>query len=293
MKKHSCRRGYGAREAAGFTLVEILVAEAIFLILLVVVIQLIFGVIETAASQKKRMDSLEDARQSLDRLSLDWSGRVRRSDVKGAFARDAAVPYNAQIGFLTEIPAYSGARHLSWVSYGVNAIPQVNQGSKPTSTLGMVRGILGYNWSASDGAANPLMTFPAGASTPSSGTPTVEPLANTVFRFEFCFLQQVPTVPSATTTSPLTVNNALDLTSPTLVGVVVTVAALDQQSRQILTSDQVISLAKALPKIGEGANAQTVWLATINSNGFAATAGVPQTVASAVRVFQRILYIKE
>src|SRR5260221_13798237 len=133
MKKHSGRRGYRPKGSAAFTLVEILVAEAIFLILMFVVIQLIFGIIQTAATQKKRMDSLGDARQSLDRLSLDWAGRVRRSDVTGVFTRQTAAATNApnaQINFTTQVLAYSGARHLAWVSYAVNNITQVTQGSQ-------------------------------------------------------------------------------------------------------------------------------------------------------------------
>jgi type II secretory pathway pseudopilin PulG len=285
MKKHFCRETNRSR---GFTLVEILVAEAIFLVLLFVVIQLIFGVIQTAEAQKKRMDALGDERQSLDRLSLDWAGRVRRSDVTGIFTKQSG---NDQISFLTQVQAYSGARHLAWVTYQVNTVSQVIKGSQTSSTSALMRGILGYNWASSDttGAANPLMTFPL--ATPTLAASNYEPLANTVFRLEFCFLQQVP---AGSVTTPFTVNNALNLNSPTLVGVVVTVAALDQQSRQILTQSQLTSLASALPRVTtDGQNPQSVWLTAINGSGFATAAGVPQTVASAVRVFQRILYIKE
>lgn len=287
MKKHFYHRGNGAKNETGFTLVEILVAEAIFLILLVVVMQLIFGVLETAASQKKRMDSLEDARQSLDRLSQDWTARVRRGDINGLFTPNAG---NDQISFPTQVQAYSGTRHLAWVTYGVNDVKQVNQGSQNTLTPALVRSITGYNWLSSEGA-NPWMVFPV--STPSATTTVPDPLANTIFRFEYCFLQQVPTIPTATTTSAFTVNSALTLNSPSLVGIVVAVAALDQQSRQILTPAQLTSLTGALADVVDGQNPQSIWLSAINGNGFAAKAGVPQSVAGAVRVYQRILYVKE
>jgi type II secretory pathway pseudopilin PulG len=299
MKTNSLRRERRAREKVAFTLVEVLVAEAVFLILMLVVVQLIFGVIQTAATQKKRMDSLDDARQSLDRLSLDWSGRVRRSDVLGAFSRQTASSQNspnAQISFLTQVQAYSGARHLSWVNYAVTNMTQVNQGSQGTTTPALVRSIIGYNFSAADGGSVPLMTFPAGASAPATGTPTVEPLANTVFRVEYCFLQQIPaTVPPATTTSAFT-TNSLSLNSTNLVGVVVAVAALDQQSRQVLTQSQLVALGNALPNVNDGQSPQAVWTSSINNGTFAAAAkaaGVPPVVANAVRVFQRVLYLNE
>ncbi len=303
MKERAHRREYRRVSSAAFTLVEVLVAEVVFLILMLVVVQLIFGVIQTAATQKKRMDSLDDARQSLDRLSLDWTSRVRRSDLPGAFTRQTASATNApnaQISFLTQAQAYSGARHLAWVTYEVNNITQVNQGSQSTSTPALERGILGYNWALSDGTPNPLMTFPSGASAP-LGTATIEPLANTVFRVEYCFLQKVPaTVPPATTTSAFTTNFSLYLNSPNLVGIVVAVASLDQQTRQNLTQSQLVALGNALPSVSDGQDPQAQWTTSINNGSFvsaAVSAGVPQATAQnaarAVRVFQRILYTNE
>jgi type II secretory pathway pseudopilin PulG len=301
MKKRVCRWENGARGSAGFTLVELLVAEVVFLILMFVVVQLIFGVLQSAAVQKKRMDVLDDARQALDRLSLDWSARVRRSDVLGSFTRQpgssSSAP-NAQISFLTQAQAYSGARHLSWVTYEVDNLTQVNQGGQATLTPALARGILGYNWSSTDsgGGANPLMTFPTGNIAP-AGTPTVEPMANNVFRFDYCFLQKAPAaVPPATTSSAFTTNPSLYLNSSNLVGVVVAVAALDQQSRQILSQSQLVKLGNALPAVPDGQSPETAWTATLNDGTFAAAvkaAGVPQSVAGAVRVFQRVLYISE
>jgi len=303
MKKTAYRRKIGNDRTVAFTLIEVLVAEAVFLILMLVVVQLIFGVIQTAAAQKKRMDTLDDARQSLDRLSLDWSGRVRRSDVLGAFSRQTASAQNApnaQISFLTQAQAYTGARHLSWVSYGITNITQVNQGSQTTTTPALVRGIIGYNWLSGDapkdinGTSLPLMTFPAAA--PSLAATDYEPLANTVFRVEYCFLQQVPaTVPPATTTSAFT-TNSLSLNSTNLVGIVVAVAALDQQSRQLLNQSQLVTLGNALPAVADGQSPQAVWTTTINNGAFTSAAtnsGIPASAANAVRIFQRILYINE
>ncbi|HEX4140256.1 MAG TPA: type II secretion system protein [Candidatus Methylacidiphilales bacterium] len=287
-----------------FTLVEVLVAEAIFLILLLVVMQLIFGALQATTAQKKRMDELGDARQSLDRLSLDWTGRVRRSDLLASFSRQVVSSTNAanaQISFFTQEPAYSGARHLSWVSYAINNITQVNQGSQTTTSPALERGILGYNWAASDptGAANPLLTLPASAPT---GTVTFDPLASTVFRFDYCFLQQVTT----TGTSPFTTNNPSDtanpadpnvnLSSTNIVGIVVAVASLDQQSRQIVSQAQLVTMGQSLPAITNGGTPQAQWVSAINTGTYATSvksAGVPTSVANAVHVYQRILYVND
>jgi prepilin-type N-terminal cleavage/methylation domain-containing protein len=300
MNGSPCRHIRDRRYRQGFTLVELLVAEVVFLVLMFIVVQLIFSVLGTAGAQKKQMDMLDDARQSLDRLSLDWSARVRRSDVLGDFTHQAASGSgagNAQISFLTQVQAYSGARHLSWVTYQVGNVPQVNQGSQNITAPALERSIIGYNFSATDpSAGNPLLVFPAGSGAP-AGTPTVEPLASTVFRFDYCFLQQAPaTVPPATTTSAFTINPALSLASSSLEGVVVSVAALDQQSRQILSQSQLIQLGNALPAVPDGESPQAVWTTSINNGTFrqaAAAAGIPASAAAAVCVFQRILYVNE
>jgi type II secretory pathway pseudopilin PulG len=294
------------RGAIAFTLVEVLVAEAIFLILLVLVVQLIFGVVTTAGTEKKRMDALGDARQSLDRLSLDWASRVRRSDGTGSLTTSGSgttmsfttqgniIGYftkqagNDQLSFLSQVQSYTGSRRLSWLSYQIGTITQVIQGSQSSSTSALERGIYPYNWTGSS-----TLAFPAAV--PIFAANNYEPLANTVFRIEFCFLQQVPA--GSTGVSPFTVDAANTLGSTNLAGVVVAVAALDQQSRQLLTQTQLSSLANALPRVTvDGLNPQAVWSTNMASGAFAtaaASAGIPKTVANSVRIYQRILYTKE
>jgi type II secretory pathway pseudopilin PulG len=292
------KNGRPTNHTVAFTLVEVVVAEAIFLILLLVVVQLIFSALQTTATQKKRMDELGDARQSLDRLSLDWVNRVRRNDIYASFSRQTASSTNAanaQVSFFSQVQAYSGARHLAWVTYAVNNVEQVTQGSQSVTAPGLERGVVGYNWSANDssGTANPLMVFPP--QTPSVAS-TFDPLANTVFRFDYCFIQQVPAPSTATTTSAFTTNSALTLTSTNLVGIVVAVASLDQQSRQILNQAQLVELGNALPAIADGQTPQAQWVNTINNGTFAATArssGIPASAANAVHVYQRILYVND
>lgn len=271
-----------------FTLVEVLVAEAVVLILLAVVMQLIFGVAQTAQGQRRRLESLGEERQSLDRLNLDWTARVRRSDISAQFTKQAG---NDQIGFLTQVQSYDGKRQLAWVSYQVGTVNQTLKGSQVAQTSALERGILGYNWSPSDPAPsdNPVLSFPF---TPPALN-NLEPLSEAIFRLEFCLLQKVPADQPAA--SVYTVNSALNLNSTNLVGIVVAVASLDQQSRQLISQQQLLALADALPRVTvEGQNPQSLWLPVISHNAdLAAAAGVPKNVAAAVRVFQRILYIQE
>jgi type II secretory pathway pseudopilin PulG len=293
-----------------FTLVEVLVAEAIFLILLLVVMQLIFGALQTTTAQKKRMDELGDARQSLDRLSLDWSSRVRRSDILASFGHLTASSTNAanaQISFLSQVQAYANssgapARHVSWVTYCINNIAQTTQGSQSTTGPALARGILGYNFSGSDptGTLNPMLSFPGTAPT---ATVTFDPLANTVFRFDFCYLRAV--TGGSSSLSPFTINNPtsstgtdtpVNLSSSNLVGIVVAVASLDQQSRQLVSQAQLVAMGNALT-ITDGQTPQTTWVNAINNGTFSTTvksgSNVPINVANAVHVYQRIIYVND
>ncbi len=293
------------KRVVAFTLVEVLVAEAIFLVLLLLVMSLIFGALQTTTAQKKRMDELGDARQSLDRFSLDWSNRVRRTDVLASFSRPPATANNAanaQISFFSQVQAYTGARHLSWITYAVTNVAQVNQGSQNVTTPALVRGILGFNWSAADpsGSGNPLLTLPP---TTPTATSTFDPLANTVFRFDYCFLQQVTSTPG---TSPFTTNNPTDLanaadpnvnlTSTNFVGVVIAVASLDQQSRQLVNQAQLVTMGNSLAAITNGGTPQGQWVSALNNGTYATAvkaAGIPAPVANAVHVYQRILYVND
>ena len=288
-----------------FTLVEVLVAEAIFLILLLVVMQLIFGALQTTTAQKKRMDELGDARASLDRLSLDWSARVRRSDILASFGHltpSSTNAANAQISFLSQVQAYSGARHMSWVSYGINNIAQVTQGSQTTTGPALERGILGYNFSGADptGTLNPLLSLPG---TVPTSTVTFDPLANTVFRFDYCYLRAVPG--GTSTLTPFTINNPtsatptdsnVNLSSSNLIGIVVAVASLDQQSRQLVSQAQLVAMGNALT-ITDGQTPQASWVTAINNGTFSTTvksgSNVPTSVANAVHVYQRIIYVND
>jgi len=273
----------------GFTLVELVLAQAIFLVVLAVVFELIVNLTQNAQSQKNKMDSLGDARQALDRISLDWAARVRRQDVTAAensqisFLKQAG---NDQINFLSQVGSYSGARNLAWVSY------QVTSGTSPSdpNAYTLQRSAIGYNWTATPQL---ISSGTSGFTPPStSGTNTFETLGNTVFRCEFCFLvQQSGTAPV------YSVDPTITLDSSNLVGVVVTIASLDQQNRELISSTQLANLVAALTDITtSGSSPQSVWVPIITSTGatgLASKAGIPAKVAGAVRVYQRILYTAE
>ena len=80
----------------------------------------------------------------------------------------------------------------------------------------------------------------------------------------------------------------------------VAVACLDPGSRKLVTDMDVLAEALDDPNLSTSAAVPTTdtaqlaaarWQRSIESPGFAARAGVPQVVAGAVRVYQRIFYL--
>jgi prepilin-type N-terminal cleavage/methylation domain-containing protein len=272
------RSSHGSPESdkRSFTLIEMLVAMVIFLILIVLTAQVFNAVSRSILGQQQRMDSLGEARFALDRLSLDWSARVKRPDVTGSFLSQ---PGNDQISFVSQVPAFTGTRDMSVVTYRIGT-------NSTTGLPELDRGVLGYNLFSTDSAPenNPLLTFPF------TGVPTItsaadfEQISQAVFRIEFCFLTQ----PNGSSTSLFT-THSLNLNSTNFAGIVVAVAALDLKSQKILTAAQMATLTSALPDVANGVDPQSLWLQQINSSTFAATAGVPVVTAGAVRVYQRVL----
>lgn len=316
---------YVANTENAFSLVELLTAMSISVVLVAMMTHMIGTVTHMTVSQKQSMDSLGETRSALDRISLDWAARVRRSDVwmtgtgnfisqstNGPSTSGTALTSgsnmfgNDTIRFLSQVPAFDGTRKLAVVGYRIN----------PSSHT-LERGVLGYNVKKTDPLTNPshinpvLEFYPPSTTAPGSETsipigmlpgfataPDVttvpdipnssdfEQLSGNIFRIEFCYLRK--TITSGTVTSVLSVIPPAPF-STDLIGVVVTIATLDENSRKILSNDQMVSLTKALPDAAEGDDTQSKWITTINKPGFAATAGIPITASSAVRVYQRIL----
>ena len=208
-----------------------------------------------------------------------------RAHAAALFTKQAG---NDQIALLSQVTSYDGTRRLAWVAYQVGTNTQVTAGSQTNSSYALNRGLVSYNWTSTDSGGYSLLTFPFVPSSIYVDQTNYEPLANTVFRMEFTFLA------NTTNASPYTANTSLNLTSTNLVGVVVAVAALDQRSRQIVTQAQLTTLANALTDVtSDGQDPQSLWLPILEGTNFAATAGVPQSVAAAVHVFQRTFYLKE
>lgn len=252
----------------GFTLIEVMVAFAVFLLLVLLVTQLITETSRNTVRENNKMDALGDTRQALDRFGLDWAARVRRADVDWQVSQGAD---NDAVTLLSQVPAYEGARKLAAVSYRINA-----------DTLVLERGTLGYDW---DGTGAKL-SFSTNATVPNvPAGASYETLSPTIFRMSLSFLDKQS---GRWTNAP---PGALN--SDQLGGVVVSVAALDERNRGLLSNTQLKALSAALGDPVGTNNPLTVWTEKLNDPGFASGLGLPLSAVGEVRLHQRIFYREE
>ncbi len=309
--------------AAGFTLVEMLVAIAALSILVLVVAQLLNSSGAVIALGTKHMGADLQARLVFDRMAADFGAMVMREDVDCVFSPQTG---NDSLFFYGEGPSYAPLTGsstqqstVSLIGYRINSSYQLERLGKYLTWDGASAGG-GSTQPGSiifltplNGQADPTTTIPVnwsgvlGSAPYGGGTDSsYHVLAEGVFRLEICYLikgsnglfsySQSP--PSLSATNVYAVNlgdNALhDLSS--ISAIVVALAVLDDASLKLIPSLSDLSQQFPDPQAADLAASPPVlmlqsWENKLASTGFAAKAGIPQSVASQVRIYQRIFYL--
>jgi len=202
----------------GFTIVELLVSIAVLTIIVAFVAQLMNSATLTSTGSRKHMDADASARLIFDRMADDFAGMVKRPDVNYIFYKNGngrTTGSNDAMFFYSEAPAYSsGTTNLSsaaLLGYRINTGNTYYPGVPVLERLGQ-----NLTWDQPNPGATPsdtapggmvFMTYPAGSSTPATGStlvtnwttligsppftqqdPAYHVLSDQVFRMEICFL---------------------------------------------------------------------------------------------------------
>ncbi|MBN8709115.1 MAG: prepilin-type N-terminal cleavage/methylation domain-containing protein [Verrucomicrobia bacterium] len=283
--RHGGPRGAGSRRRsrAGFTIVEMLVAMAVFAMLLVLITMLFKNASALVMANSKRLDADIQARQLLDRMAVDFAQMLKRDDVD-YYMKSSAAPQagNDQMAFFSEVPGYfasttSPQSPFSLVAYRVN---ETASSGRAHSIERLGKGLL---WSGvSDPGAKmaflPLTIkglWPQAAD--GSSDTDYEQLGTDIFRFEYFYLLKDGT---------LSVDFPKSITD--VAGICVVVAVIDPKSRTIVTDDQLTTLAGRMAdfdssmKTGE---LEKKWRDAIDSSN------LPKASLSAVRVYGRTFYL--
>jgi Tfp pilus assembly protein PilV len=262
------------RGTAGFTLAELVVSVGVLVVLVLLFTQLLNSTASITTLGHKQMDADSQARQLLDRMAIDFTQMIKRSDVsyywKGGTG--GSQPGNDQMAFYCAVPGYYSTTTsttqspISLIAYRIN--PQ-NQAER----LG--KGLL---WNGVSLNEAPLVFWQAiVAPTDTDYATSGEIIAPQVFRFEYCYL--------------LT-NGTLSITPPgisSMAAIIVDIAVIDPKSKVLLTGAQVTSLAGQLVDYAAGmvpGQLRNNWQNTLNAN-----TTLPRPALSGVRLYERFFYL--
>lgn len=248
--------------AAGFSILEILVAAAVLVIVGLVLMGLTESTMKVTSLSHRRMTADAGARQALDRIGADFDRLVYRPDLPDLIEKNEG---NDRLVFFTVAEGYDGDRGVSLVSYDA-----------PEHALR--RGAQGFTWTNGSGSAGPLKFNAAAVDViPASN---FEVLAEDVFRFEVAFLLSDGSL----------VNRADRLvagsTGPAVQALVVGLVALDRSARKLLTAGQEENLAACFTDAGDGKDLLQQWEGATDGKDF------PPPVLNSLRTYQRYYYLK-
>ncbi len=245
----------------------------------------------TMASTNKHLNADDQARMVFDRMQMDLTRMLRRSDVYFQFTK---LNGNDQCTFYSETPGYFPTSTSTPLESNVSLISyQFN----PAYPYQLERLSQGCQWTE-------IAFTPSTSGTFSTTNPT-HVLSNAVFRMELAFLEKVSdTSFQITTTAPTPGSQAFQ----SCYGIMVAIAVLDPTSQKMMTAGNYTTLIAALPDyIGtqtislsttSSPTAATIdpivssWQTALNASTFAQTAGVSAAAARQVRIYQRIIYLQ-
>ena len=265
------------RRKGGFTLVELLVSMAVLVLIVVITAQIVSSIMQVIGLSTGHMDALTQTNVAMNRLDTDLQRALWRQDLLPYAGNNTG---NDAFCLYSGVPAYSGDRPLSLVAYRV----QVSGSGTGTSPV-LQRGTIGSSWSAASPAP---VTFLTGTTATDAST-GIQPadwqtIAPAVFRMEVVFIDRNT---GGFKSKPSSVNWS-DVN-----GMLVTMAALDMQTRQMLGPNQATIMAKLALELKDfdgtvpvpvPVDAQWQQVALLNPK----IDGMPPAVQGKLRIVQRL-----
>jgi hypothetical protein len=282
-------------------LAELLVTVGALVVLMLLFTQLFNNAATVTTLGHKQMDADSGARELLDRMAIDVTNMVKRSDVYyhlktpagGANPDCPSTECGTQAGndemaFYSHVPGYypsdsTGSQQgsVSLVGYRINS-------SATTLANKMERLGAGLVWnavSASNVPYNPVLFWTAlnPWSSANVSASTLDIVGPNVFRFEYYYLLKNGNVSSTPWYTGSTVNGMQGVAA-----IVADIAVVDPRSRGILTNAQVTTLAGILSDYnGQAPGALlSAWRNAMNAN-----TSLPRAALSSIRLYERYLYL--
>jgi prepilin-type N-terminal cleavage/methylation domain-containing protein len=275
-----------------FTIVELLVSVAVLAVLVLLVSRLFSSAASIITSGNKRMDADAQLRPVFDRMAVDFSQMVKRSDVDYYVkSLSNAQAGNDQIAFYSTVAGYypsSGSQSpTSVVSYRINS----TLGSTTFSKLErMSKGLV---WNGVSTTNTPVVFLPLTisatwpAATNGNLDSDYELIGPYIFRFEYSYLLKngnVSITPWDTSAGHTSVSGMQDVAA-----VSVCIAAMDQKSRVLISDSQLTTLAGRLNDFTGSmrpGDLLSQWQTVLDG-----ITDIPRPSVSAVRIYERYFYL--
>ena len=264
-----------------FSLVEVLVAMAIFLCMAVMVASIVGGVSQIAGQSQRRMSVDGGVRQSLSRISADFSRAIIRSDLPFRIEKK---PGNDGLIFLAAAEGYSAGRGITMLGYQVTNA-SLQRGAEATAWTSNGTSALSFTSVTNAAASNSYLLID------SSNYEILEP---DIFRMEVAFLMgdgsiksTVGTNAGSTTYIASFASTPRTDSSDVIRAVIVTVAAVDSRARSLMTSSEYTQLAENFSDATAGSDPLTSWKGYLTN----LASGLPQPAREGIRIYQRYIHI--
>lgn len=248
---------------SGFSLVELLVASAILLVLLLALLSMTNSTVLFAKLAQRKMDSASSLRSSMDRMTADLSSAILREDLPPLFVRSTAADGSDEFYLHSQAEGYDGERGISVIGY------RVRDGK-------LERGAQGSGWMAN------FLRFAEALRTNTIQSQNFDVVGAKVFRLKVEFLGKDGAM--LTNSTPPTNWNQVS-------AVVLNLAAIDAKALQIAGGSQK-ELAELLPGLAANPSAGILadWQETLNDPGFFGAGGrFPAEARQGIEVRRRIV----
>lgn len=273
------------QNSQAFTLAELLVSIVVLALIVLFVSSLVNSATNFTTLSYKRMDADSQIRPVLNRMAIDFSQMIKRSDVD-YYAKSSLDPEpgNDRIAIFCGVagyyPSIGSKSPISLVSYRING-----DGTSPNFNK-MERMSKGLLWNGSStptamlfGLQTIFTNWPA-ATNADSADPDYELSGPQIFRLEYFYLLKTGAISDQPGAQGMQDVNSI----------VMTLATVDSRSRILLSNSQIASLITQLKDFDPSQpnyDLTSSWQSTLNG-----ITDMPRVAINGVRIYQRYFALR-
>ena len=271
MKRRSSHR---TSADGAFTILEVLVAMAVFLMMALMVVSLVDGTMRVTSQSQRRINADDGTRQALDRMTADFSHAIVHSNLPVRIEKNTNAS-NESITFFAKAEGYTTGRGISMIGYRV-------------TTNGLERGAEATQWTNSAVGFTTVSAASTNLTYLQIADANYETVAPEIFRLEFAFLMgdgatniavgNISTYSNNVYLASMASSPRTSTNNTTIRGVIVGVATLDAGVRKIFMN---------LPVLTNDVDILTGWNASITN----ASPALKLPVRESLRIYKRTLLI--